>query len=72
MIDSLNINNDYLTFLFTTLKVQDIHCLFSKSIPFAFLRFFFEVPMWSTRFSHQKVAIPESSEAPKEAIEEGC
>ena len=34
------INSDYLTFLFITLKVQDIpvhvHNLFSKSIPFTF------------------------------------
>ena len=44
MIDTLNkghtdprfINNAYLTFPFTTLKVQDIHYLFSKSIPFTF------------------------------------
>ena len=31
----------------------------SKSIPFAFLAIlFFEVPMWSTRFSHPKVTTP--------------
>ena len=50
-------NNDYLTFPFITLKVQDIHNLFSKSIPFIFFAIlFFKVPMWSTRFySHPKV-----------------
>ena len=49
-------NNDYLTFLFITLKVQDIHYLFSKSIPFTFFAIlFFEVSMWSTCFSHPKV-----------------
>ena len=51
------INNDYLTFLFITLKVQDIRYLFSKSIPFTFFAILsFEVPMWSTHFSHPKVA----------------
>ena len=64
MIDILNkchtdprfVNNDYLTFLFTTLKVQDIRYLFSKSIPFTFFAILsFEVPMWSTHFSHPKV-----------------
>ena len=50
------INNDYLTFPFITLKVQDIHNLFSKSIPFVFFAIlFFKVPMRSTRFSHPKV-----------------
>ena len=34
--DQKFINNDYLTFLVITLKVQDIHYLFSKSIPFTF------------------------------------
>ena len=49
-------NNDYLTFPFITLKVQDIHNLFSKSIPFVFFAIlFFKVPTWSTRFSHPKV-----------------
>ena len=49
--------NDYLTFLFITLKVEDIHYLFSKCIPFTLSAIlFFEVPMWSTRFSHPKVA----------------
>ena len=53
------INNDYLTFLFITLKVQDIHYLFSKSIPFTFFAIlFFEVLMWSTRFSHPKLTTP--------------
>ena len=53
------INNDFLTFLFITLKVQDIHYLFSKSIPFTFFAIlFFEVPMWSTRFSHPKLTTP--------------
>ena len=47
------INNNYLTFPFTTLKVQDIHVLFSKSIPFTF----FEVPTRSTR-SPLKVTTP--------------
>ena len=47
---------DYLTFPFITLKVQDIHYLFSKSIPFIlFAILFFKVPTWSTRFSHPKV-----------------
>ena len=44
MIDILNkchtdprlINNHYLTILFITLKVQDIHYFFSKSISFTF------------------------------------
>ena len=41
---------------YITLKVQDIHYLFSKSIPFIFfVILFFKVPMWSTRFSHPKV-----------------
>ena len=45
------INNDYLTFLFITLKEQDSPYLFSKSIPFTFfVILFFEVPMWSTHF----------------------
>ena len=36
------INNDYFTFLFIPLKVRDIHCPFSKSIPLTFfLRFYF-------------------------------
>ena len=47
------INNNYLTFPFTTLKVQDIHFLFSESISFTF----FEVPMCSTR-SPLKVTTP--------------
>ena len=47
------INNNYLTFPFTTLKVQDIHFLSSKSISFTF----FEVPMWSTG-SPLKVTTP--------------
>ena len=47
------INNNYLTFPFTTLKVQGIHFLFSKSISFTF----FEVPMWSTH-SPLKVTTP--------------
>ena len=60
------INNDYLTFPFITLKVQDIHYLFSKSIPFTFFAIlFFEVPMWSTRFSHPKVTIPRKKRASK-------
>ena len=46
-------NNDYLTFLFITLKIR---YLFSKSIPFTFFAIlFFEVSMWSTCFSHPKV-----------------
>ena len=77
MIDILNkcltdprfINNDLLLIL----KEQDIHFLFPKKIPFTFFALlFFEVPMWSTRFSHPKVTTPESSESPKEATEEGC
>ena len=65
MIDILNkchtdprfVNNHYFTFLFTTLKVQDIRYLFSKSIRFTFFVILsFEVPMWSTHFSHPKVA----------------
>ena len=60
------INNDYLTFPFITLKVQDIHYLFSKSIPFTFFAIlFFEVPTWSTRFSHPKVTIPRKKRASK-------
>jgi len=64
MIDILNechtdprlINNHYLTILVITRRVQDIHYFFSKSIPFTFFAIlFFEVPMWSTRFSHPKV-----------------
>ena len=52
----LRFTNDYLTFPFITLKVQDINNLFSKSIPFIFFAIlFFKVPMWSTRFSHPKV-----------------
>ena len=51
--------NDYLTFLFITLKVEDIHDLFSKFIPFTLVAIsFFEVPMWSTRFSHPKLTTP--------------
>ena len=81
MIDTLNkcntdarfINNDYLTFLFITLKVQDINYLFSKSIPFtSFVILVFQVPMWSTRYSHPKVTAAESSEPPKVARAEGC
>ena len=49
------INNDYLIFLFITLKVQDIHYLFSKSIPFTFFAIlFFEVPMFSISFGRPK------------------
>ena len=67
------INNDYLTFLFITLKVLDIHYLYSKSIPFTFFAILFsEVPTWSTGFSHPKVMTPKSSEPPKVAIAEGC
>ena len=54
------INDDNLTFLFITLKVQDMHHFLSKSIPVQFFAiFFFEVPMymWSTHFSHLKVTI---------------
>ena len=58
------INNDYLTFLFINLKVQDIHYLFSKSVPFTyFVILFFEVPMWSTHFSHPKVTTPQKKQA---------
>ena len=58
---------DYLTFPFITLKVQDIHYLFSKSIfPFIFFAIlFFKVPTWSTRFSHPKVTIPRKKRASK-------
>ena len=57
MTDPRFINNDHLTFLLITLKVQDIHYLFSKSVLFTFFAIlFFEVPMWSTHFSHPKVA----------------
>ena len=36
------INNDYLTFLFITLKVQDIHYLFFQKVFLShFLRFYF-------------------------------
>ena len=79
MIDTLNkchtdprfINNDYLTFLFITLDVQDIHYLFLKIIFCTFLAIlFFEVPMWSTCFSHQ-IHFNDPSSA-KVAIEEGC
>jgi len=53
---------DSLLFFKSTVKldiVQDIHYLFSKSIPFKFfVILFFEVPMWSTRDSHPKVATP--------------
>ena len=49
--------NEYL--LKKGFKVQDIHFLFSKSIPFTFFAFLsFEVPMWSTRLSHPKVTTP--------------
>ena len=42
--------NYYLTFLFITLKVQDIHNFFSKRFPFTFLRFHFlkYLHVWST------------------------
>ena len=53
------INNDYLTFLFITLKLQDIHYLFFKNYSFhIFAILFFEVPMGSARFSHPKVTTP--------------
>ena len=68
MIDILNkchtdpwlINNHYLTILFITLKAQDSYItFFQKNIPFTFFAIlFFEVPMWSTRFSHPKVTTP--------------
>ena len=49
------INNDYLTILFTTLKVQDKHYPFSKVFPsFFFAILFFEVPMLSISFSRPK------------------
>ena len=35
------INDDNLTFLFTTLKVQDLPLLLSKSIPFTFFAIYF-------------------------------
>ena len=35
------INNDYLTFLFITLKVEDIRYLFSKCIPFTLFAILF-------------------------------
>ena len=44
--DQRFINNDYLTFLFITLKVQNIRYLFFTF--FAIL--LFEVPMWSTHY----------------------
>ena len=50
------INDDNLTFLFITLKDQDMHH-FSHFTFFAIL--FSEVPMWSTRFSNPKVTIPQ-------------
>ena len=50
------INDDDLTFLFITLKVQDMHH-FSHFTFFAIL--FSEVPTWSTRFSNPKVMIPQ-------------
>ena len=54
------INNDYLSFLFISLKAQDIHYLFSKSIPFTvFVILFFQVPMWSSGFGHPKVTTPQ-------------
>ena len=53
--DPTFINNDYLIFLFITLKVQDIHYLFSKSTLFTFFAIlFFEVPIWSIRFGRPK------------------
>ena len=54
------INDDNLTFLFITLKVQDMHH-FSHFTFFAIL--FSEVPMWSTRFSNPKVTIPQEQQA---------
>ena len=55
-------NNDYLTFLLITLKVQDIHYLFSKVFLSHFLRFYFlKCPVWSTRSSNPKVAIAHST-----------
>ena len=49
------INDDYLMFLSITLKEQDIHYLFSKSILFTFFAIlFFEVPMLSISFSRPK------------------
>ena len=54
--------NEYL--LKKGFKVQDIHFLFSKSIPFTFFTFLsFEVPMWSTRLSHPKVTTPRKQRA---------
>ena len=45
--------------------------LFSRSIPFTvFAILFFEVPMWSKRFSHPKETTPESSKPQK--VAEGC
>ena len=54
-----------MTFLFITLKVQDIHYLFFQKVFLShfFAILYFEVPMWS----HPKVTIPS-----KVAIEEGC
>ena len=58
------INNDYLTILFTTLKVQDKHYPFSKVFPSSFFAIlFFEVPMWSTCLCHSKVTIPQKQRA---------
>ena len=61
MIDILNkLNATLIRSLFITLKVQDIHYLCSKSIPFTvFVILFFQVPMWSSRFSHPKVTTPQ-------------
>ena len=56
MIDILNkchtdprfINNNYLTFLFITLKVQHFQPFFKKYSFHIFVILFFEVPTWST------------------------
>ena len=67
MIDVLNkchtdpslIDDDYLTFRFISLKVQDIHYCFQKVFLSHFLRFYlFEVPMYSTHFGHPTITTP--------------
>ena len=73
------INNDYLTFLFVTLNVQDIHYLFSK-----ILHIFGHFIFWSahvlvirkyrlTTSRNQRPLLPESSEkgAKSKSIKEG-
>ena len=58
------INNNYLTFLFIALKVQDIQYLFSKSIPFTFFAILsFEFPCGVHILALQKQRASESCDS---------